>query len=115
MQPTPLHFYLFCKEVVALRCVWTIIQDDMIPTFPDDESGEVMVFWSTAERAAAFLAKVGKSTNFELLEIEWEDFRDQWLQEIRAEGMEVGVNWTGDNLECQATAEEIIAEIEARM
>jgi len=54
-----------------------------------------MPFWSSLARVRKIIKTVPAYANFRPVEVSWEAFRDIWLSELAAEGLLVGVNWSG--------------------
>ena len=87
----------FYKEVAQTKKVWTIRDSEGFPAPIGDEKKRSMPFWSTKNRTENIIKNVPAYYGFEVFEIEWETFRDRWLVGLNKDGLNVGVNWSGNN------------------
>jgi hypothetical protein len=108
MEPTPIHFVSFYKEVSVNNSVWTIHKDGQVLAVADADGYNVLPFWSSRDRAVNFLNEVEEFEDFTPLEIPWALFKTKWVPDLVEKKMGAGVNWTGGGIECQADPEELV-------
>lgn len=85
----------FYREVAAGRSVWTIRDRGGYPA-PKTSSGQrSQPFWSSRSRAETIIATVPAYASFWPEEVTWADFCASWVPELAADGVLVGVNWSG--------------------
>ena len=86
----------FYKEVVEETAVWAIRDGEGFPA-PKNSSGKrAMPFWSKESRARKIIQNVPAYRDFEPFRIELGTFIDDWLPGMENDGLEVGLNWSGD-------------------
>jgi hypothetical protein len=107
----------FYREVARTRRVWTIRDDGGFPAPKNSRGTRAQPFWSSPSRVERILKNVAAYRGFRSVELTWEDFRDNWLAELEADGMAVGVNWSGKtasgyDLEPRSVREAITWQIE---
>jgi hypothetical protein len=113
MEPTPIHFVSFCKEVSLSHSVWTIHKDGRVLAVADAEGFTAMPLWSSRDRAVNFLNEVDGFEGFIPLEIPWVLFKTKWIPDLVEKKMVAGVNWTGSGIECQADPEELVEGVKS--
>lgn len=86
----------FYEDVAKNKKVWTIRDEGGIPAPVGDDGKRAMPFWSTRNRAEKIIRNVAAYKGFEAVELDWEVFRDRWLVGLEKDGLNVGVNWSGD-------------------
>ena len=87
--------WAFYREVAAARIVWTIRDAGGYPA-PMTASGQrAQPFWSSRSRAERIIKTVPAYAGFEPREIAWDDFCRKWAPGLAADGLLVGVNWSG--------------------
>lgn len=59
------------------------------------EGRRAMPFWSSKARVERIIRMVTAYSGFEPVEVSWEDFCTEWPPHLRADGLLVGVNWSG--------------------
>jgi hypothetical protein len=57
----------------------------------------VQPFWSSRSRAERIINSVPAYAGFTPVEVRWDEFRTQWVPDLTADGLLVGVNWSGTN------------------
>ncbi|MEE2929842.1 MAG: DUF2750 domain-containing protein [Pseudomonadota bacterium] len=85
----------FFKEVKEHQSVWTIRDSGGIPTSTNQDGETAMPFWSQASRAQKIIDAVPAYEGFSLSEIPLEEFTSRWLSGLKADGLKVGINWSG--------------------
>src|SRR5688500_12415779 len=83
-----------------------VVREGKAYTFTDEEdlliyrtaTGETVPFWSSRSRVETVQKRFPKYRQWQIAEIE---FRDFWrhLDQLEREGIQVGVNWSGKQLE----------------
>jgi len=87
--------WAFYREVAASRVVWTIRDAGGFPA-PIVEGGKrAQPFWSSRTRVERIIKTVPDYAGFEPYEISWNDFQNKWAPGLTADGLLVGVNWSG--------------------
>ena len=85
----------FFREVAKHKRVWAIRDTAGFPTATS--SGKTaMPFWSSRARAESVIANVPDYKKFEPVELPLETFRDRWLPGLERDGLQVGLNWSGE-------------------
>jgi hypothetical protein len=113
IEPTPIHFVSFCKEVSVSNSVWTIHKGGRVLAVADADGYNVIPFWSSRDRAVNFLNEVDGFEGFIPLEIPWGLFKIKWIPDLVEKKMVAGVNWTGSGIECQADPEELVEGVKS--
>jgi hypothetical protein len=81
--------------VAANRTVWTIRDAGGYPA-PKTSSGQrAQPFWSSRSRAQNIITAVAAYAGFVPEEIGWACFCASWVPELAADGVLVGINWSG--------------------
>ncbi|GEM_PF-3375748 len=96
----------FYREVAAERQIYTILDEQGIPTPKNAEGEQVMPFWSSETKAADFILQNSGYQGFKPFAVEWDLFADKWVLGIARDDLLVGLNWQ------QAEAENCVTEIE---
>src|SRR5262245_4046499 len=97
MSVAAAHAAAFYREVGAARTVWTVRDGSGYPAPKNADGRRSQPFWSTESRTRNVVANVSAYASFEVVAIPWETFRDRWLRGLKADGLLVGVNWSGPN------------------
>jgi hypothetical protein len=84
----------FYRDVARTRRVWTIEDERGYPAPMTLEGKRAMPFWSSLARAKKIVRTVPAYAGFTPVEFSWEQFKNEWLPELRSEGQLVGVNWS---------------------
>lgn len=86
----------FFRDVAEHHVVWWVRDDRGSPT-PDTESGgPAFPYWSTEARAKRAAAIWGPQ--FRAVSMPLGHWRDAALPDLAAEGLRVGINWSGPRL-----------------
>jgi hypothetical protein len=85
----------FIKEIIKHRKIWTIKDEDGIPTSTNFDGETSMPFWSLKSRAEKIIENVPAYNGFQPYEIKFDDFLNRWLKGLEKDGLNVGVNWSG--------------------
>jgi hypothetical protein len=75
--------------------VWTLRDDGGYPAPMNREGVRAQPFWSSRKRVEKVVARVPAYSGFAVVEITLETFLDKWLPSLEANGLRVGVNWSG--------------------
>jgi len=89
------HAHTFYRQVAEERKVFTVMDEGGFPAPMNREGIRCHPFWSSAYRVQRIIKNVPAYAGFELYEISWDDFRDRWLPGLKADGLLIGVNWSG--------------------
>jgi hypothetical protein len=82
-------------DVQRHRCVFTVEDDNGIPAPENLDGRRAMPFWSTRSRAERVIATVPAYAKFRVHEPSLEEFTARWLDGLEADGLLVGINWSG--------------------
>ena len=87
----------FYQQVTSERRVYTVTQDGEMLIFraPDKR---IMPFWSSRTRVERIQRLHPKYRAYECHEMTLESFLDVTLSHLEAEGVHVGINWSGPRL-----------------
>ena len=55
-----------------------------------------MPFWSSLRRVEKIIKNVEAYNGFEPIELELDVFKARWLVGLKRDGLNVGINWSGD-------------------
>lgn len=86
----------FYRQVAELKKVFTVEQDGGLLVFPMAD-GDVVPFWSSEQRLERVREHHPKYRRYDVQAMSLEEFIAQ-LDELAAEGISVGVNWSGKRL-----------------
>ena len=87
--------WAFYREVAATRVVWTVRDAGGFPA-PTTSSGKrAQPFWSSRSRAEQIIRTAPAYAGFEPFKVSWADFCARWVPGLTADGLLVGVNWSG--------------------
>lgn len=106
------NFDLFIAQLVSEGQIWGLKSDIgwLVCDSTEYEEGEVMPFWST-EKAAEELC-IDEWQDYTPVEVSFEDFVSEWLQEFSEDGTLVGVNWNleleGIEIDASELAEKLV-------
>ena len=84
------------SEILAADAIFTIQDASGIPTTENVEGEKTMPFWSSEEKAQAFIASAEGYSDFAVLKVEWKVFAEKWLPGLDADGLLAGLNWQGE-------------------
>lgn len=95
MSQASSQYAAFWRDVRRQRRVWTI-KDDGGFAAPKTRTGQrAMPLWSTLSRVQRIIKTAPAYSGFGPHEMSREEFRDDWLPELAADDMLIGVNWSG--------------------
>ncbi len=107
---------VFQREVAESQCVWTVRDPGGEPLSRGRVCVRAQPFWSRRERAQACIGHTPEYAFADPVEIPWPEFRDRILPELRAAGVQVGVNWDGlDGTGLNLAPEAVLQGIEAQI
>ncbi|HQV24226.1 MAG TPA: DUF2750 domain-containing protein [Acinetobacter sp.] len=86
----------FFEDIILNRKVWTIKDDAGIPALDGDGGVRSMPFWSSLRRVEKIIKNVEAYKGFEPIELELDVFKARWLVGLKRDGLNVGINWSGD-------------------
>lgn len=87
----------FYDEAKRERKVWTVRDNGGIPSPLNGDGSRSMPFWSLRSRAERVIATVPAYEGFEAVEVSLEAFTGRWLPGLAADGLLVGINWSGSH------------------
>ena len=90
--------HAFYRDVAKTRIVWTIKDSGGYPAPMTSSGKRSHPFWSSESRIRRIQKLAPAYAGFELVEISWQDFRDEWLPGLEKDGLLVGVNWSGKDV-----------------
>jgi hypothetical protein len=85
----------FYRDVAKNHRLWTARRDGTYAAATTRAGNAVQPFWSSLGRIQRIIKNVRPYARSEAVELSWTDFRDHWLPRFRAQGILVGVNWSG--------------------
>lgn len=87
--------WAFYREVAKTRSVWTVRDEGGYPAPENPEGYRAQPFWSSRSRVEKIIRTVPAYAAFTAEEIEWDKFCRTWAPSLAAEGLRIGVNWSG--------------------
>jgi hypothetical protein len=75
--------------------VWTVEDDGGYPAPMTSSGHRAQPFWSSQSRAERIIKTVAAYRGFRPSAISWTEFADKWVPGLEADGLLVGVNWSG--------------------
>ena len=90
--------YSFINEIIEHQKVFTIENEEGIPTTTNDNGEESMPFWSSELRTEVIIKNVNFYREYHPLEISLEDFISNWLPKLQKDALVLGANLKGDKL-----------------
>ena len=98
MTELAVHTAAFYRNVATRRSVWTVRDAGGFPAPMTASMRRAQPFWSTRPLAELFIQSVPAYRGFQVVELEWEDFRDRWVPGLANGQVLVGIDWTGPAL-----------------
>lgn len=83
--------YAFLVDVADQRRLWMV--HDITGLCKMLRPCQSIPFWSSQRRAKRFLNQIPELSNFEPVELTWEEFRQTWLPDLKKRNLLVGLNW----------------------
>ena len=103
------HKAAFHREVPQEGRVFTIRDQGGYPSPADVDGNRALPFWSKASRARKVVDQVAAYRDFEIVEIDLDDWLTHWLPGLDRDGYLVGVNWSGARATgCDVTPAQVI-------
>jgi hypothetical protein len=96
MSHAGLHADAFYRDIAKTQKVWAIRDNNGFPAPKGEQGKRSIPFWSTRSRAEKIINNVAAYSTFEIVELDWQTFRDKWLVGMQKDGLNVGVNWSGE-------------------
>ncbi len=87
--------WAFYRDVAREHAVWTLSDEGGFPAPENADGVRAWPFWSSRSRVERIIKNVAAYSGFEPVSFTWDVFRDEIVRELEAEGMRVGVNWSG--------------------
>lgn len=85
----------FYREFLADGVVFTVRDAGGFPAPVNGSGQRTQPFWSKRSRAQRIVDTVADYRDFEVVEIDGERWRERWLPGLEADGILVGLNWSG--------------------
>ena len=85
----------FYRDAAKSKTVWTLRDAGGYPAPKNREGVRAQPFWSSRSRLEKIVATVPAYSGFEIVEVGLDTFLDKWLPSLEANGLRVGVNWSG--------------------
>ena len=96
MSISAAHYDKFREQVVTDERVFTFTDRGELLVYPI-HSGEAVPFWSSRSRLEVIQKRLPKYRQWEITELSFIEFWSR-LRELEQEGVQVGVNWSGERL-----------------
>lgn len=105
--------YPFYQQVAATQKLYTIMDEQGIPT-PQGEDGQAaMPFWSTEGKALAFIQANAGYQAFKPYEIDYEIFKEKWFEGLVQDDLLVGLDWLdASESACVTEVEILVREVQ---
>jgi hypothetical protein len=87
----------FYRQSVENGAVWTVRDDDGYPAPKNSDGRRAQPFWSSRSRVERIIENVPAYAGFEPEEVPLDAFLAEWVPQLEAEDLLVGVNWSGPN------------------
>ncbi len=87
---------IFYSDVAKNGKVYSLRDKDGFPAPKGDGGRRSMPFWSTRSRVEKIIATIPAYSKFELVELDWQIFSENWLTGLDKDGLLIGINWSGD-------------------
>ena len=85
----------FYREVIDGGLVFTVFDAGGYPLPIGSSGSRAMAFWSKRSRAQRIIDNVPAYSAFDIEEIELGRWREEWLRDLKRDGLLVGLNWSG--------------------
>lgn len=89
------HRAAFRREAPREGRVFTIRDATGFPSPGDADGNRALPFWSRSSRARRVIDHVAAYRDFEVVEIDLDDWLTRWLPGLDRDGYLVGLNWSG--------------------
>jgi hypothetical protein len=89
------HRAAFRREAARERRVFSIRDGEGLPAPVGEDGRRTVPFWSRPTRAGRVVEQVGAYRGFEVVGFDVDEWLGGWLGRLEADGMLVGVNWSG--------------------
>lgn len=96
MTVSAAHAAAFFVEAVAAGAVWSVADANGHPAPANADGRRSMPFWSKESRAMSVVKRVDAYRSFDVVQISLDAWVERWLPGLQADGLLVGLNWSGD-------------------
>lgn len=101
----------FYRDVINNKKVWTIREARGYPRFVSPNGTTTQPFWSKITRVEKIFKLIPTYASYEIVEIPWDTFLQEWVPKCKEQKIHVGVNWSGKNLTGFDMSAELLVEI----
>ncbi|NOT65342.1 MAG: DUF2750 domain-containing protein [Methylotenera sp.] len=88
----------FYADVISHNKVWTIKGKNGDIIFVSSIGTKIQPFWSKLTRVQKIIKSTPEYSNFEPVEVPWNEFEYELAPKLKEKNIYVGVNWSGKNL-----------------
>jgi hypothetical protein len=104
----------FFLDVEREREVWTVRDDGGYPAPMNPEGIRAQPFWSSESRVLRIIKNVPAYVGMRAESISLDVWRNEWLPRFEADGIQVGINWSGPRaVGYDFTVPEVLARLDA--
>ena len=95
MSISSMHAQKFYEDVAHNLKVFTIKDNSGYPAPKTPDGKRAQPFWSSKSRAEKIIENVPAYKMFTVVEISWNEFKEEWVPDLTKEKLLVGINWSG--------------------
>ena len=88
----------FYADVIEYNKIWTVRNNQEVVIFVSPNERKTLPFWSKISRIEKIIKNEHSFAKFEIFEVSWDDFQNEWVPKMERNNISVGVNWSGKNL-----------------
>jgi len=88
----------FYADVIKHNKIWTIRDDQEFVIFTLPYGTKTQPFWSKITRIEKIIKNEPSFSKFEIVEVSWDEFQNEWAPKMEQSNISIGVNWGGKNL-----------------
>ncbi|WP_285247486.1 DUF2750 domain-containing protein [Pseudarthrobacter sp. efr-133-R2A-89] len=115
MSTSAAHASAFYDESLLTGEVWALRDSTGFPAPLNADGKRSMPFWSLASRAEVIQSGVADYQGLELVKISMKEWQSRWLPGLAADGLLVGLNWSGPRATgYDAHPSEVVSSLAAR-
>ncbi|GAA1258622.1 DUF2750 domain-containing protein [Oryzihumus leptocrescens] len=95
MSTAAAHANAFYEEIRTDGLVFTVKDEGGFPAPRNGDGVRAMPFWSKRSRAQAIVDTVPAYSDFQVVELQLDDWTANWLPGLERDGLRLGLNWSG--------------------